>query len=411
MDDKTVLVIEDSSVVSDLVRDLLEAAGLSVVQASNSRDGLALLDEQTFDAILIDAGLPSPGGYAVMGHVRERPSYVEVPILLLTSKGRDNESLPQSIAAPYDYVQKPIDPVDLIIRVRAAVGRSVPPPSLTSVGGDGQIPNRSSSPVGGKIITVFSLKGGVGTSMIATNLAVAFRKLWDESVALVDLSLEAGALNVLLDLMASSTLDELVAHDGSITPEVIGQYLVPHKSGVYLLSAPATPERAELVSATSLRKVLSALRDAFEYVIVDTASNFADYTLLALEIADNIVVPLTGDIASIRATTTSLDIFQALSISDQKVIPVFNELFPKSGLSRKNVESTLHVTLTPLPNGGAKVMDSINLGTPLVSTEPDFPLSVAIENLAFQLSRSESKITDRPKSPDLLVKVRKRLGV
>jgi pilus assembly protein CpaE len=409
MGEDPVLVVEESSVLSDLVRDLLEAAGFSVVQASTSKDALALVEEQKYRAVLVDAAMPKIDGYQVRRQIRESQRARSVPVLLIAST---DEARGDAGLAATEYVRKPIDPVDLIVRVRGAVGEDglngstqlepialVVPPAV----------KLSESATPGKIITVYSLKGGVGTSTIAVNLALALKKLWDESIALVDLSLEAGALNILLDIMPTSTLDELVSENGRLTPELVTQYLVPHKSGVSLLSAPPSPERAELVDSGSLRKAISYLRQCFDYVVVDTASNFADHTLMALEMSDHIVLPVIGDISSIRATTTALDIFQALSISDEGVILVFNELFPKAGLSRKNVETSLHATTKAMPFGGGKLLDSVNLGAPIVTADPDHQFSQAIENLAFELSRPDAVDGVPTKQADLLSKVRRRL--
>jgi MinD-like ATPase involved in chromosome partitioning or flagellar assembly len=125
--------------------------------------------------------------------------------------------------------------------------------------------------------------------------------------------------------------------------------------------------------------------------------------------ADTIILPLIADISSVRAANTALDILRALSIQDDRVIPILNEVVPKVGLSRKHVEAGLHRFITPVPSGGGKMMDSINRGTPLVMADPDLPVAKAIEDLAFAVSRPESKTKQRPKPSDLLVKVRKRV--
>src|SRR5579884_818405 len=407
MGDQSVLVVEESSIFSDLVRDLLEAASFSVTQAPTAKDALALLGERTFD-------LPKVGGFGLLGSIRALPNATTMPVLLMTAKGRENEEPPESSPLPNDYILKPIDPVDLITRVRAATGRATLPASMVAAAapaGDQPSAPRSKSVTGGKIITVFSLKGGVGASTIAVNLAVTFQRLWSEPTALVDLNLEAAGLNILLDIMPTSTLDELVVQDGNMTAESIGQYLIAHKSGVSLLSAPATPERAELVSAAGVRKVLGLLKDTFDYVVIDTACTFAEHTLIALELSDHVVMPVIADISSVKAATTTLDIFAALNISEDRVVPVLNELIPKVGLSRKHVESSIHMPVTPIPFGGGKVTDSVNLGAPIALTEPDSPFSHAIQALAYELSRPESKTKQQPQQSDLLSKVRKRLRV
>ncbi|HEV3310883.1 MAG TPA: response regulator [Chloroflexota bacterium] len=418
MREHSVLVVEEASVVSDLIRDLLEAAGFSVVQTSTSKDALELLAERQFGVVLVDASMPKLNGYQVLEQIRTDSAVSDMPVLLMAPGDLSAEPTKLYGLTARDYVRKPIEPVDLIVRVREAIGEvgsngATPPPAKEPAPLPAPPPveiQLSKSKTPAKLITVFSLKGGVGTSTIAVNLAVALYKLWGDSTALADLSLEAGALNVLLDILPTSTLDELVAENGSMTSETVTQFLSPHKSGVSLLSAPPSPERAELVDGASLRKAITFLRERFDYVVLDTASTFAEHTLMALEMADHVVVPLIGDISSIRATTTALDIFQALSIPDDRIILVFNELFPKVGLSRKHIESSLHLPAHQIPFGGARLLDSVNLGSPIVSSNPENPFSQAIEELAIRISGRDASARMPNGSGDLLTKMRKRFG-
>lgn len=456
MADYTILVVDDSCLVNDVVRDVLQAAGFSVVQALSGGEALNLLTGQSFDLILIDVDMPQMDGYELLGRVRSAPISSPAPVLMLRTKELQGKEPSSADVALDDYVIKPIDPVDLIARVKERLTEGsgdgvdasihietvpVPDHSRVSVTADSPAEERppaavrstlsstsatalmespaldpaaapvalSRSVTGGKIITVFSLKGGVGTTSIATNLAISLQQLWGEPTALIDLSLESGSLNILLDMLPTSTLDDLARQNGRLTAEIAAQYLGRHKSGVSLLAAPQSPERAELIQSSTVRNVLGLLREAFDYVVIDTASNFSEHSLVALEMADTIILPLIADISSVRAANTALDIFRALSIQDDRVIPILNEIVPKVGLSRKHVEAGLHRFVTPVPSGGGKVMDSINRGTPLVMADPDLPVAKAIEDLAFAVSRPESKTKQRAKPSELLVKVRKRV--
>lgn len=414
MSGNSVLIVEESSVLSDLMRDLLEATGFTVVQASTSRDGLALFEERPFAVVLVDEDMQGLTAGELVETMRGH-SEGSTPVLLITGAQPVEAELPAGLTA-LQCLRKPIDPVELITRVRAAAGRD-PGVLIAAAPQSAPVPVPaiepqvmvSRTPGQGKVITVFSLKGGVGTSTIAVNLAVCLRRLSNDATALVDLCLESGALNILLDILPTSTLDELIAVNGNMTAEVVTQYMVGHKSGVSLLSAPPSPERAELIDGAGLRKVMGFLREQFDYVVVDTASTFAEHTLMALEMADHIILPFVGDISSVRATTTALDIFQALNIPEGRVVLVFNEVFPKMGLSRKHAETSMNVTVLELPFGGAKLIDSINLGTPICVSTPDNPFAVAIDELAREVSYGDGPVQRRDKPADLFSRMKKRL--
>src|SRR5579884_3953826 len=421
MPDQNILVIDDSCLVNDVVRDVLLAAGYGVHQALNGEDALSVLAANSFDLLLIDVEMPKMDGYTLLSRIRTMPRWATTPVLMLRTRDADQKGSAQSPVAPDDYVIKPIDPVDLITRIRAVLRKQKPAAKVAHRRTETQaqvdlteapVPGAaiSDSVTAGKIITVFSLKGGVGASTIATNLGVALQELWNEATALIDLSLESASLNVLLDILPSSAIDDLVQQNGNLDPETAAQYLARHTSGVSLLAALQSPERAELIDGAMVRNMLTLLRDSFDYVVIDTASNFAEHTLVAIEMADAIVLPLIPDISSVRTTNSALDILSALDVRDDRIFLLLNEIVPKVGLSKKHVESALHRFVTTIPSGGAKVTDSINRGAPLVLSDPDLPFCKSIEDLAFQLSRPESIAKKRSRSSELLTKVRKRVG-
>lgn len=409
MSDCTVLIVDDSRLVNDVVRDVLRAANFTVIQTFNGDEALTLLSQRQVDLIILDIIMPGADGYEILSRIRSDPERARLPVMLLTTKGGVDEKVAGFAAGADDYVVKPFEPADLIARVKGLLARPhghVRPAEEEIT--EGSSAALSKSMTAGKIVTVFSLKGGVGTTAIAVNLAVSLQQLWDEPTAAVDLDLECGSLNILLDILPTSSFEDLAKQNGKLNAELAAQYLLRHSSGVSLLAAPPSPERAETIGASTVEQTLRLLKDRFDYVVVDTASNFSEHTLVALEMADTIILPVIAEMSSVRAASTTLDVFHALNIPDERVFPVLNEIVAKVGLTRKQVETGLRRPVAFIPSASGKLTDSINQGTPLVLQEPDQPTAIGIEDLAYMVSRPESKGRPRTSPSPLLLKARKR---
>jgi pilus assembly protein CpaE len=182
------------------------------------------------------------------------------------------------------------------------------------------------------MISVFSLRGGVGVTSLAVNLAVSLAQMWQVKVPLIDLALESGHGALMLDLRPKHTLDELAQrYEENVDEELLDGYLVHHESGVRLLAAPLWPERADLITPPFLHTVLPMLKREFEYIVVDTASSFSEITLAALDLSDLIIVVLSPDLASLKVSTVTVDVFQALGYPKQHLAVVINWTFPRGG--------------------------------------------------------------------------------
>jgi pilus assembly protein CpaE len=248
----------------------------------------------------------------------------------------------------------------------------------------------------GEIISVFSLKGGVGTTTIAVNLAVAVKK-WTPSshVSLIDLSLEEALDSLLLDVMPSSTVVDWVQEDtAEATPAALSQYFIQHSSGVSLLAGPVSPEQAEIIKPSAVRRTLELAPQAFDYIVVDTPATFTEMTLITLELSSRIVLPVTADMASLKCAVSTLRILKALGISQQRVAVVVNEIVPRAGLTKEQLESGLGLETKLIPHGGPAFIEAANHGVPLVDFNPRLPSAHALVELASTLCEPERQALD-----------------
>lgn len=218
----------------------------------------------------------------------------------------------------------------------------------------------------GKVIAVVSAKGGVGQTMIATNLAIALQKKF-LSIVLVDGKMQFGDIAVALDLRSAITMKEVAEEMARIDSSTISNYLNEHESGISVLPAPERPEFAELITKEIFMKTIKLLRQHNDFVVVDCGYAFEDTTIDLLDIADEILVITTLDIISLKNTKQLVDTFNMLGYTDKLRLI----------LNRHNMESLIKAEDVPLmmgtedifyiANNFKVVSQSLNIGIPIVS--------------------------------------------
>lgn len=238
----------------------------------------------------------------------------------------------------------------------------------------------------GRIVAVFSLKGGIGKSTLSSNLPIALHKNSQLPVTAVDLSLPCGNLDMYLDLQPSRCVGDVLAVGEDLDRGVINQALVKHSSGILLLAGPR-PGSMEAIAQHSARPLLELLSRERGVTLVDVGSYLEEAQITALEIADVVVVPLTPLISSVGKMPMIWEYFADLGIHEERVLPVLNhpnsdvEKLPKDVVAKLLRGRSYH----ELPYGGTDVGHSLNEGLPLVQHLPNNPWSRAVNGLAQDL--------------------------
>ena len=377
----TVLIVDDSPTAGPELRSVLEHEGYTVLTALRAEEALDLIQTKKVDLIITEALLPTMDGFELVRQVRDSAGTPNIPIIVLTVRSAPEDYAASFEAGANEHFLKPIEPPKVVAAVRGLIARFESGRMETPTRGSAAMPSRTDR---GRIITVFSPKGGVGTTSIAVNVAIAIKQAAPSSrVALIDLSLEEGHDALLLDIVPTSTIVEWAREDLSqATPYLLNQYFVQHKSGLGLLAAPPSPEQAEIVKPAVVRLTLELAPQAFDYIVVDTASNFSENTLIALELAQTILMPVTADMASMKSATNATRIFEAVNIKQDRVQVLQNEIVQHAGLTRDHMETGIGKKVYPIPYAGAGLIDSINQGQPFVSSQPHTPTARALIELA-----------------------------
>jgi pilus assembly protein CpaE len=214
-----------------------------------------------------------------------------------------------------------------------------------------------------QVIAIHGAKGGVGTTSVAVNLAVALRKLSGERIVVVDASLQAGDVAVALNLMASTGIDDLLPHMNGLDADLLNKVLVTHSSGVRALLAPRDLERAEAIGADELRRILAFLAGHFDYVVLDTAPVLDAAGLAALDHADQIVLVTTPDVPSLKNAGRFLQLSRRLGYPAEKIALVVNRVNSPHAIRLNEIEQKLAVkSVGALPNAERTFLRAANHG-------------------------------------------------
>lgn len=235
----------------------------------------------------------------------------------------------------------------------------------------------------GRVITVFSTKGGAGKSVLAANLAVVLAKRTDKPVVLVDGDLQFGDVAVMLKLAPQHTIVDAVGSIDRLDPALLQNLLIRHEqSGIYVMPAPLEPALADQVSAEDMVKIVEMLRTFAEYVVVDTPAYFNDVVLGLIEISDDVLLIAGMDIPNIKNVKIGLQTLKMLNTPMSKLRLILNRANSKVKLDVGEVERTLQIKADALIPSDIVVPQSVNKGTPVVLDSPRSSVAKSIEQLA-----------------------------
>lgn len=379
-----IMVVDDIAKVRNNLRQLLELEPeIEVVgEAANGEEALILGRQCNPDLVIMDIGMPVMDGIQATEIMT-----VELPqtAIIILSCQDEGEYLRKAMAAgARDYITKPPGREELL----QTIHRVYELEKRRRQNQDGVLgPHLEKPSEPGKIFSVFSTKGGVGKSIIAVNLAVATAQLTHKKIALVDLDLQFGDVALLFDLLPRRTISDLVGETDFTASKILNGYLTKHNSGVRILSAPLRPEYAEVVHAEQVKDILGALKNNYDYIIVDTHQLFDDLTLAALDISDFLIMVTTPDILTVKNIKLALEAIRLLNYEPQKIKLVLNRVFTENNISIKDLEEHLNFPIVhSIPNDGKLVVGSCNLGIPFVMSHPRARISKAILWLAQELA-------------------------
>ncbi len=236
---------------------------------------------------------------------------------------------------------------------------------------------------GGRVITVFSTKGGAGKSMLATNLGVLLAQRSDRPVALVDADLQFGDIAVMLKLAPQHTIVDAVGSIDRLDVPFLETLLATHQpSGLRVLPAPLEPAFADQIGAAQMSRIIALLRSFCAFVVVDTPAYFNEVVLSLIEDSDDVMLVAGMDIPNIKNVKIGLQTLRLLNTPMSKIHLILNRANSKVKLEVSEVERTLQVKADALIPSDIVVPQSVNKGTPVVLDAPRAAISKSLEALA-----------------------------
>jgi pilus assembly protein CpaE len=247
----------------------------------------------------------------------------------------------------------------------------------------------------GRIVTVFSPKGGTGKTVIATNTAAAVAKHEGKKALLLDLDLQFGDAAIMLGIEPEKTIYDLVVAPGELDTEKLAGYVTRHVSGLDILPAPLRPEDAELVTEAKLAQLLEVARESYDIIVVDTSPFFHGPMLATLDRTDELLLLCGLDVPTLKNVRLALQTLELLSFPPDRIRVVLNRANSKVGMKPGEVEGALDVKVRfQIPSDRAVPL-SVNRGNPAVLAEAKGDFARAIRTMAKTLAPAEAEKADK----------------
>jgi pilus assembly protein CpaE len=388
----SVAVVDDTDESREMILRMLQFdTNIEVVgTAKTGLEAIDLAQKLKPDVIVMDINMPDMDGITATENIRKKVPFIQIVILSVQSD--PNYMRRAMLAGARDFLTKPplIDELTAAIRRAGAMAQEEKAKTtasfITTGNLQGGMPQAFFQQVSGKIIVVYSPKGGSGTTTIAANLAVTLKDQ-THKVALVDSNLMFGDVAVFFNEHGKNSVLDLIDRVNELDPEIIADVMTANKlTGVEILAAPTQSQFVDSGIGDSFAKMMEYIRNLYDYVIIDTTSYLTEVTQACLDVADFIVLITIQDIPAIKNTNQFLSLADASGIGRDRILFVMNRYDRRISISPERVgESLKQPVLVAIPYEERAVNFSVNRGIPFMSDNKGIPAAKAMASLADQI--------------------------
>jgi pilus assembly protein CpaE len=378
-----ILIADDIEETRNVIKKILslEKENIEVVgEAGDGEEVLNLIPKVKPDVVLMDINMPVLNGLEATERITmEYPSVM----VIIMSVQAENEYLKKAMFhGAKEYIIKPFN-YETLIETITVTYEKYKERQVKLTGGLDTIRDT-------KVITFFSSKGGVGKSILALNTAIVLSKGSNKKVLLMDMDLQFGDIAMLVNKYNQKNILNAV-DDGQIDSyESMKPYLHKYNDNFDILFAPEKPEAAEYITKDTVERIMQAVKNQYDVIIVDMGINFNDSTLYILDMAQKILMVSTMEIVALKNTKLGLRVMESLGYDKDKVKLVINRFNSSYGISRKEVEEAFkNGIFASIPDEEKTVTVSVNKGMPLCDNNKYNKLKIgkAIELMCKDLER------------------------
>lgn len=380
----TILLVDDIPETRESIKKLLafEQDFRVIGTAGTGREGIELARQHEPDIIIMDINMPDMDGLQATSVIQKS---VPMSAVIIMSVQNDADYMRRALrVGARDFLTKPVDMDELYNTIRTVYdetkeerARAKDRPEIDSF--RSMDTENSSGEHAGHIIAVYSPKGGVGTTMVATNLASGLMKE-GRKVLLIDGDLQFGDVGTFLFLQAQTTIVELAEDVDDLDIDLFENIVVTHDSGLKVLMGPPRPEFADEIrqDPTIMSRIIEQIAGNYDFIIVDTGKIFDEVLINVLEIASKIIMVGTPSLASVKHMRFVLDLFDQLGIESDKIMLVLNRVYDERkdrgiNVSTEKIQNFLkHEIVAKIPVVDERIiLSAMNKGVPVIASDRD----------------------------------------
>lgn len=349
--------------------------------AARGQEAIDIAISREPDVMLMDVNMPDMDGIQATTVISAQVPNTGV---IMMSVLNEPDILRRSmLAGAREFLVKPFSLDELSSSVRNVHRLTLQTRRTVAVPG-AVTPNQTQSHATGraKVISVVGLKGGVGRSMLATNIAASLAAQTTKRVALVDANVPFGDIGVLMNVTDSKTMLDAVPYLRQIDADLITTIMAEHSTGVQLLLAPPSPQEAEVVTPDLVRGLLGTMTEMFDFIVIDTRPSFDDLNLSLFDLSDLLLLVVAMDMAAIKDAKQFIEVTELLGYSIDRVRLVLNRSNTYSGIPASEIGDSLKRPLwARIPDEPGPVLRSINEGVPLVCSPGESKVAEEINRI------------------------------
>lgn len=375
-----IMIVNDNADTRASIKSMLEVFSDYKItgEASNGSEAISMVLKYQPDIVIMEADMPIMDGYDAALKITQVAPYIGI-ILIGTIESIYVVRKAMQCGAG-DFVDLPLsaskisNAVNSLYSIKQEQRKCLIESPLV-------VPQRRP-----KVISVFSSKGGVGKTVLATNVAIALKEQTREDILLLDMDLQFGDVSELLNINPRISILDLVEDKENIDLKDVNSYVLSHTSGIKVLPAPQQPEMTKVANEKEVKEILSLFTKAFDYLIVDLAPNFDQITVGTIEMSDYLMVITTMEVPTLKNVKTSIDMLLKLEYPKENILVIINRFHSDDEIKIEEVKRFLGIDkIVCICEAPEYVSSSINMGEPIVTLYKNSEVAKQINDLCMQL--------------------------